>query len=68
MPQLPPDALTLLTTSGFDKLFFSNLRTTKTQVEAYEKTEKQYHGYFGRNRYSNYDSYRNSRNRRLKAK
>lgn len=59
------DAQRLLTTKGFDAEFFRNLATSKTHLEAYEKTEEIYRSIFGRNRYRSFESYRNSRDRRI---
>lgn len=50
----------------FDNEFFKNLIISKSQREAYEKTEKAYHKIFGRNRYKNFESYRKCRDYRMK--
>ena len=51
----------------FDKQFFKNLITSKSHLEAYEKTEKMYREIFGKNRYKNFDSYRKCRDHRMRA-
>lgn len=66
--QLPREALELLKATGFDNLFWQKLREAKTQAEAYEQAEKEYHSYFQKNKYSSFDSYRKSRDRRFKRK
>lgn len=63
---LPPQAQQLLTTKGFDDLFWEQLKTASTQLEAWQATEEIYKSYFGRQRYANFESYRISRNRRYK--
>jgi len=68
MGELTIEQQKLLTAKGFDAEFFSNLGKAKTQIEAYELTEKKYNSLFGKNRYSSFDSYRKARDNRLKVK
>jgi peptide methionine sulfoxide reductase MsrA len=50
----------------FDDIFFSELKTSTTHVEAYEKAEQLHEQYFEKRKYADYDSYRISKNQRLK--
>jgi hypothetical protein len=62
------EIIALISPEGFERKFFKNCKDSKTYIEAYEKTEKEYSEYFGRRRYSCYDSFRVSKNKRLKRK
>ena len=53
---------------GFERRYLYNIKITKTYIEAYKKTEKEYFKIFQENRYASYDSFRNVRNRYLKKK
>ena len=53
---------------GFEKRYIFNIKKTKTYIEAYKLTEKEYIETFGKRRYSSYDSFRNVRNWYLKNK
>lgn len=43
--------------------FFEYLSTTKTHLEAYELTEKDYQRIYDTNKYRNYNSFRNAKSR-----
>lgn len=62
------DILILLSAKGFEEKFHKNCKDTKTYVQAYEKTEKEYEEHFGKRRYSSYDSFRVVMNRKIKYK
>lgn len=67
MTTIPEAALRLLKAKEFDHVFFNNLKICKTQMEAYEMTEKLFHEFFGKNKYRNFESFRKSRDSRLKV-
>jgi orotate phosphoribosyltransferase len=54
------------TTSGFIAEYFANLKVTTTQVDAYERTEKEFLKIFGRRKYKNFDSFRQIKNRGIR--
>ena len=56
----------LVTTEGFINRYFENLKVSKTNVEAYEKTAEEYRKAFGIDKYSGYDSFRQIKNRKFK--
>ena len=58
--------LALLSPNGFDERFWKNSKDSKTYLEAYEKTEKEFENHFGKRKYSDYNSFRNCRDRRIK--
>jgi hypothetical protein len=60
------EILALLSPRGFDERFWKHSKDCKTYIEAYEKTEKEFHKHFGKRKYSDYNSYRNSRDKRIK--
>tara|TARA_R110002020_G_scaffold2793_2_gene13090 strand:+ start:477 stop:680 length:204 start_codon:yes stop_codon:yes gene_type:complete len=66
MKQLPFEILALLSPTGFNDRFHANCKTTKTYVEAYEKTDSEYEQIFGKRKYSSYESFRVCLHRRLK--
>jgi hypothetical protein len=55
------------TTSGFIAEYFANLKVTKTQMDAYEMTEKEFLRIFGRRKYKNFDSFRQLKNRNIRG-
>ena len=57
--------LALLSPNGFDERFWKYAKETKTYMEAYEKTEKEYEKHFGKRKYADYNSYTTSRNKRI---
>ena len=66
MKQLPFEILALLSPSGFNDRFHKHCKTSKTYVDAYEKTDTEYEQIFGKRKYSSYNSFRVCMNRRLK--
>tara|TARA_R110002124_G_scaffold229186_1_gene394466 strand:+ start:389 stop:613 length:225 start_codon:yes stop_codon:yes gene_type:complete len=62
----PKYILQLLTEKGFDERYFHHCKSSRTYVEAYEKTELEFFNHFDLNKYSNYDSFRVSHNKRIK--
>jgi len=56
----------LVTTQGFINRYFENLKVSKTNLEAYEKTAEEYRVAFGVEKYSGYDSFRKVKNRKFK--
>jgi hypothetical protein len=60
--------LRLSTVSGFDAEYFNNLAISKTNIEAYEKTETLYERIFRKRKYSSFDSFRKAYNNRIKKK
>ena len=64
MPKLPIDILSLLTTNGFEKLYYKNCSKFKKYSQAYEETEKVYLKHFLKRRYKNYESFRVVKNRK----
>ncbi len=66
--ELTTDALALLTAKGFDDLYFNFLPDSRTNEEAYARTEGEYRRHFKKNRYRNYESYRKARDYRMKRK
>ncbi|MAR39098.1 MAG: hypothetical protein CMD22_00155 [Flavobacteriales bacterium] len=53
---------------GFEKRYNENVSITNSYIEAYEKTEEEYHFNFGKRRYSSYDSFRQVIKRRYPNK
>ena len=47
-----------MTSEGFDGLFFNELKTSITHVEAYEKAEEVHYSYFEKRKYSSYESFK----------
>ncbi len=62
----PIKILAMLTHNGFDERYHDHCKTSKTYVEAYEKTELEFEDYFAKRKYASYDSFRISHNNRLK--
>ena len=60
------EILVLLSPRGFEERFHKYCKETKTYIEAYEKTEKEYTEYFGKTRYASYDSFRVVMHRKMK--
>ncbi|MCH2199883.1 MAG: hypothetical protein MK081_13980 [Flavobacteriales bacterium] len=54
--------------STFYNLYFTNLTKSKSQQEAYEKTEEQHVEQYKRRKYSNFNSFRSARDRFLNAR
>lgn len=52
------ETMKLNTNEGFIELFYEKYRTSKTMLEAYERTEEIHCTYFGRYRFASYDSFR----------
>ena len=63
---IPIEILCLLSPNGFEERFHKHCKTTKTYLEAYEKTEQEYSDYFGKTRYASYDSFRVVMHRKMK--
>lgn len=55
-----------MSAQSFDELFFTKMRESRTQIEAYEKAESQHFSTFGHHKYSDYDSFKVSKSNRLK--
>lgn len=55
-----------LTAEGFEEVFFDEVRTSSTYMEAYEKVEVWHEETFGKRRYSDYNSFRNTKTQRMK--
>ena len=62
----PLEILAMLTHDGFDERYHDHCKTSKTYVEAYEKTELEFEDYFAKRKYSSYDSFRITHNNRMK--
>jgi hypothetical protein len=60
------EAMDLLTSKGFDDLFFKKLADNVTHREAYDAAEQVYEKYWYRRKYKSFQSYRVSRDRRIK--
>ena len=67
MIKYPKHILNMLTEDGFDSRYFHFCRTSKTNLQAYEKTECEFREYFDISKYASYDSFRVSHNKRLKT-
>jgi len=66
--ELSDQAIALNTPKGFDQEYFKNLKSSKTNKEAYDKTEELYKSFFKKRRYSSFESYRVVRNARITKK
>tara|TARA_R110002153_G_scaffold70085_2_gene184589 strand:+ start:412 stop:624 length:213 start_codon:yes stop_codon:yes gene_type:complete len=64
--KLSIEILSLLSPAGFEKRFYKNCQTTKSNEQAYEKTEKEYEKYFLKRRYASYDSFRVTKNKKIR--
>lgn len=62
--QLPPLAIKISTSAGFEQRYFEHLKYAETHADAYESTEAEYQQYFGRRRYSCFKSFREVINNR----
>ena len=58
----------MLTEHGFDERYHHHCKTSRTYIEAYEKTEMEFFSYFDIQKYASYDSFRVSHNKRIKSK
>jgi len=63
--KIPTEALNLMG-DGFFTRYYSLIRESRTNVEAYDKTETEYKAYFGKSRFSGYDSFRKCITRKIK--
>jgi DNA-binding GntR family transcriptional regulator len=50
----------LVSLNGFSKAYFALLKNSKTDVEAFNTLNEEYHELFGQYRYSSWDAFRNS--------
>lgn len=57
-----------LSTESFDELFFNELKTSSTHIEAYEKAENVHYEYFEKRKYSSYESFKANMYRNHKKK
>jgi len=55
-----------MTAAGFEEVFFSEMGTSTTYMEAYEKVEIFHEQVFGKRKYSDYNSFRNVKTQRNK--
>jgi len=58
----------LATNVGFYNYFFEMLKTSKTNIQAFEKANDKYFHFFGEHKYSCYRSFSTSNNRKNKKK
>ena len=58
----------MLTEHGFDDRYFFHCKRSTTYINAYKKTEIEFHSYFDIQKYSSYDSFRVSHNKRMRTK
>lgn len=56
----------MATVSGFIELYFKELKTAKTQAEAFNNLNNKYYEFTGEYKYSSFDSFRKARNYYLK--
>lgn len=68
MIKYPKHILNMLTEHGFDERYHHHCKTSRTYIEAYEKTEMEFFSYFDIQKYASYDSFRVSHNKRIKSK
>ena len=67
MTKYPKYILNMLTEDGFDARYYHHCKTSKTYIDAYEKTESEFRSYFDIDKYASYDSFRVSHNKRVKT-
>lgn len=67
MPWVDELAIRMVTTEGFDAVYWETLQELGTsQAETFDILNELFEKYFGHKRYSNFESYRVSRDRRMK--
>jgi peptide methionine sulfoxide reductase MsrA len=57
-----------MTAQAFDEVFFDELRTSVTHMEAYEKAENFHYTYFEKRRYSSFEAFKQIQYRNHKKK